>query len=77
MTEPPDGFLLVQVGGGSLQPPDADHLPVQPQRLLPGDGGGGGRPLVHSVQLVVGEVKGGLLDMAVTGPCQGGQRPVE
>ena len=40
--------------------PDGDHFPVDPKRLIPGDGGGGGRALVQLVKLEGVIVKGGL-----------------
>merc|ERR1719232_2397069 len=60
VTKAPDSLLLVQVGGGGLHPPDGHHLVVDPQPLLPGQGGGGGRSIVQVMQLVSIPVKCGL-----------------
>ena len=65
VAETSDGFFFVEIGGGCLQSPDGDHLLVELEGLVPGEGGGGWWTLIQSVQLVVGEVKGCLLDLSL------------
>ena len=65
VAETPDGLFFVEIGGGRLQSPDGHHLLVELESLVPGEAGGGWWTVIQSVQLVVGEVKCGLLDLAL------------
>ena len=53
VTETSNGFFFVEIGGGSLQSPDSHHLLVELESLVPGEGGGGWRTVIKSMQLEV------------------------
>ena len=65
VAETSDGLLFVEIGGGSLQPPDGHHLLVELESLVPGEAGGGWWTVIQPVELVVGEVKCCLLNLAL------------